>query len=83
MGGLWRGGRKITRRGFAEGCQEAYRDKFRMKPEHLKNILKGCEVSLTAEEISAVEAAAAPKRIAGGGMRSVKFYNGRPVFSKP
>lgn len=53
------------------------------RPEHLKNILKGCEVSLTAEEISAVEAAAAPGRIAGGGMRNVKFYSGRPVFSKP
>lgn len=50
------------------------------KPEHLKNIMQALEVSLSKEDLTRMETVISSEKIAGGGMRGVKFNNGKPVF---
>lgn len=50
------------------------------RPEYLKSILRGLDVSLTGEEIKRMEEIMSADKVAGRGMRGVRFKGGRPVF---
>lgn len=50
------------------------------KAEHLKSILSAADITLTGEEIKRMEEIMSADRIAGRGMRGVRFKGGRPIF---
>lgn len=50
------------------------------KPIHLENTISALDISLSQEDIERMEAAVSSGKIAGTGMRAVKFSNGKPVF---